>query len=44
MLLIFFYFFKCYIFQAAEEAQNPYFEGPHNRVAAKKGYYKPRHQ
>ena len=32
------------MFQAAEEAQNPYFEGPHNRVAAKKGYYKPRHQ
>lgn len=28
----------------AEQARNPYFDGPHNKVAAKKGSYIPRHQ
>lgn len=35
---------KIFLFQEAEQARNPYFDGPHNKVAAKKGSYNPRHQ
>lgn len=35
---------KLFLFQEAEQARNPYFDGPHNKVAAKKGSYIPRHQ
>lgn len=35
---------KIFLFQEAEHARNPYFDGPHNKVAAKKGSYYPRHQ